>query len=104
MSVFGARCATVLAEKGHEQQPEHVKRSQECGKYAHKPINPACLICVPKNFVFAEEAGKWRDSRNGDGGDRHCPEGDGNVFTQVAHLLHVLLIVDCMDDRTSSKE
>ena len=57
-----------------------------------------------EDLVLAEEAGERRKA--GDGEDRrgHGPEGDGDVFAQAAHVAHVLLAAERVDDGAGGEE
>ncbi len=41
---------------------------------------------------------------DGQGADEHRPVGDRDLPPQAAHLVHVLLLVDGMDDRARAEE
>src|SRR5581483_6776294 len=96
--------ATISAKECHEPQPEHVERGQECGEDADHPVNPACLVRTPEDFVFAEESGERRNARNRKGSDRHGPKGDGDLGAEAAHPAHVLLTANGMNHRACGQE
>src|SRR5438093_7841295 len=91
--MFGPGSA-IFSKKCQKPKPEHVERSKKRGDNPDQPVDPARLVCPPENFIFAEEACQGRDSGNGEGPECHCPERPGNLFTQAAHLTHVLLAAD----------
>src|SRR5271169_3471000 len=86
--------AAVVPPKRHEQQTEHVKRSDESGNQADQPINPVRLISLPENLIFAPEACERPDPCDGECRDEHGPKCHWNVRAQAAHLAHVLLAAD----------
>src|SRR5580693_7079656 len=57
----------LLSVEGQEYQPEHVKRSEQCGEQADGVKRmPACdLKRAKQDGVLAEEAGERRNSRDG---------------------------------------
>src|SRR5579871_3092341 len=97
----------VLAEESHKPEPEHIERSQSGSNHANSPDHRSAIGTVKdgaENFVFAEEAGKWREAGNGNGGDRHYPESDRNFLAQSAHATHVLLTAHGVNHRACAKE
>src|SRR3954453_16404442 len=58
------RIAPVLSGEGHEPKPEHVERGDKRGHDPDQPVCPARLVRAPQDFILAEEAGQWRDSRD----------------------------------------
>src|SRR5208283_2477758 len=53
--------SAIIAEEGHEPQPERVERSDQRGDDADQPIHPASVITgisFPENLVFREKSGK----------------------------------------------
>src|SRR5437660_1985978 len=98
---------TIVAEEGHEPQPEHVERSYKCCDDADQPIHPAPLragISHPQNLVLREESGKGREPGDCECRNRHRQKRPGHVNPQPAHLAHVLLATDAVNYRTSRKE
>src|ERR1700685_2243204 len=57
--------APIVSPKRHEQQTEHIERSEEGGDDADQPINPTGLISLPEDFILAPESRERRDSGNG---------------------------------------
>jgi len=51
-----------------------------------------------------EKAGKRREAGDGKGCGRHGQKSDWHVNTQPAHLAHVLLAADPVNDRTGREE
>ena len=50
--------------------------------------------CLPEDLVLGEEAGKARDTCDGDGGDTgRCIKVIGIFFLKPAHVPHVLRVV-----------
>src|SRR5579859_6573393 len=101
------RSQLKLAKESHEPQAEHVKRSETSGENADAPDNLPAVGTVKhrtENFVLAEEAGERRNSRNGNGGDGHHPEGNWDFRPQAAHAAHVLLAADGMNHRARAQE
>ena len=64
----------------------------------------AVLERLAQDLVLAEEAGERRDAGDGDRADEHRPVGDRDLAPQRAHLVHVLLLVDGVDDRSGAEE
>src|SRR5580765_3425487 len=104
MTVLRTNSSAILPKERHEQQPEHVERGDERGNEADQPENPVRFVCLPQNFILAEESGKWRNPSDRNGCDGHRRESPRDVLSQAAHLTHVLPTTDRMDHRTSSKE
>src|SRR5436853_7750648 len=110
MNVLSARMMCVvtmrgsaLSEESHEPQAENVKRSDSRSQRADEPQAPMAIAgtgpCLPQDLVFAEEAGQSGsagDSQRRNGHDRKCP---GNLLAQAAHVSHVLLPADRVNDR-----
>src|SRR5712692_9147579 len=72
VAVMSAR-PTIVAEEGHEPQPEHIERSNKCCDDADQPKHPASVragISHPQDLVFGEEASQRPEP--GDGKGRHC--------------------------------
>src|SRR5438270_8492530 len=70
------RAELEFAEESHEPQAEHIKGGKAGSENADAPDHRAAVRAVKhsaKNFVFAEEAGKRRNSGDGDGCDRDYP-------------------------------
>src|SRR5256885_47984 len=62
------RAEFKFAKESHEPQAEHIKRSEPGCQYANAPDHGSAVWTVKdsaQNFVFAEEAGKRRNSGNG---------------------------------------
>src|SRR5581483_10781886 len=100
VSVLLAGGAAILAEERHKPQPEHVEGRDEGGDYADQPKHPAAVlagICLPENFVLAEEPGERRNSSDGKRGDGHGPEGPRDAGSEATHFPHVLLAANRMD-------
>ncbi len=96
--------ASVLAAECHVHQPEHIERRDESGNHANQPIDRACAIGFPKNFVFRPEARERRDARDGERGNAHRHKRPRHVNPQPAHLSHVLLAADAVNHRTRREE
>src|SRR5512133_3721519 len=106
-SVMRSSRAAILTEERHEPQAEHVERRQESGHDADQPESPMSVRtaeCLPQNFVLGEEAGQWWESSDRKGRDRHYPERYRDLLSQAAHVAHVLLTAQSMDDRAGAEE
>ena len=57
-----------------------------------------------ENLVLGEEAGERRDAGDGDDAGGHGPEGDGDALAEAAHLAHVLLAGEGVDDGAGGEE
>src|SRR5579862_1869119 len=107
MLIAVAAGTAILAEEGHEPEPEHVERCQQCSENADGPVGAAAIGAgkrLPQNFVLAEEAAEERYAGDGEGGRGHGPEGPGNFLAQTAHVAHVLLAAERMNDRAGCEE
>src|SRR5216683_6938842 len=59
---------TIVAEEGHEPQPEHIERSNKCCDDADQPKHPASEragISHPQDLVFGEEASQRPEPGDG---------------------------------------
>src|SRR6267378_5500586 len=102
----GFETSAVFAEERHEQEAEHIKRSDESRDQAKRPddLARALRIGAPEDFVFAHEAGKRRNPGDGNSSAEHRPEGPRNLFAQATHLSHVLFAAEGVDDRSGTKK
>src|SRR5471030_2264231 len=83
-----------LTKERHEPQAEHVERCKSGGEESHSPKNLTAMGAgkdLAKNFILGEESRKWRNTGNGNRGDRYHPECSGNQLAQPAHATHILL-------------
>src|SRR6266851_4383732 len=98
--------SAVVPEERHEQQTEHVKRSDERRQQAERPDYLARTLGIgaPQDFVFTHEARKRRNTGNGNSSAEHRPEGPRNLFAEAAHLAHVLFAAEGVDHRAGTKK
>src|SRR5579859_1793376 len=102
MLIAVAAGAAILAEEGHEPEPEHVERCQQCSENADGPVGAAAVRAgerLPEDFVLAEEAAEEGYAGDGHGSRGHGPESPGNFLAQAAHVAHVLLAAERMNHR-----
>src|SRR5271156_2242285 len=102
VAVACLRFTAELSKKGQEPEPEHIKGRQESGEDADCPENPASIgarECLPQNRILAEEARERRKSRDRESRRCHRPKSPRDIVPETAHLAHVLLAADSMDDR-----
>src|SRR6202167_1012941 len=96
-----------LTEKRKKYQPEHIERRQP---RASQPKQPKRDVSVwprtngVENFVFAEESSKARNSRNRKRANEQRPESHRNLFSQPAHVAHVLLAAHGMYHAAGGQE
>ena len=108
--VAGARRAV----EGHEDQPPGIEAGEhggddqrDEGKARHRVVRGEGAL---DDRVLGEEAGRADDRRrDADAGqrqraDHHHPVGGRDVLAQAAHLAHVLLVGDGVDDRARAEE
>src|ERR1035438_5076960 len=88
----------ILASEGHVHQPEHIEGGDERGNNAKQPIHPVRFEGSPENFVLGPETSKRWNARDGKRGNSHRHKCPGHVNPQAAHLAHVLLAADTMND------
>src|SRR5260370_16826628 len=98
--LFGA----AVTEESKEEQAEHVKRSQAGGDEADNPQQEKAVERATKNFIFAEESGEGKNSRDRQGGDRHGVVGVLDLFVEAAHLADVLLSGHGVNDAPGPKQ
>src|SRR5579859_2483260 len=104
MSVIVDVDALVVSPESHEQQAEHIKGRDKSGDGANDPIDGVRLIGFPKNFVLAPEACQRGNSSDRSCGDQHDGESYRNISLQSAHVSHVLLASDSMDDGSGTQK
>jgi hypothetical protein len=103
-----------LAVEGHEDQPPGIEAGEGGGDDEQAEGEGGELAMRGErtldDSVLGEEAGRADDRhRDADAGQRqraddHHPVGDGDQLAQTAHLAHVLLVGNGMDDRAGAKE
>ena len=96
------------AEEGLKPEAEHVEGGEAGGDEADEPEEFGEGVGagedVEENLVFREEAGEGRDAGDGDDAGGHGPEGDRDATSQAAHLAHVLLAGEGVDDGAGGEE
>ena len=93
-----------FTEKYQVQEPEHIKTGDQCTAKRDNIYQQVVLIGFAQDQVLAEEAGKWRDSADGQGGGKEGQIGKGHLFTQSAHLADILLTTHRMDNTAGSQK
>ena len=97
--------AAILTEESEEPEPEHVERGHDQAvitPIAHKTCGPAAPR-GQEDLVLREESGERWNAGDGKGGDCHGPEGIRHVLPQAAHVAHVLLAAESVNDRAGSR-
>ena len=79
-----------VAEECKQEQPKYVKSPHPRSNKAHKPQRKIPVECLAEDFIFAEESGERKNSRNRQRRDRKGLRGDRNLVPQTAHLLQIL--------------
>ena len=96
------------AEEGLEPEAEHVEGRHAGGDEADQPEKLADGVGaregLVEDLVLGEEACQRRDACNGEDAHRHGPERDGDAFAESAHLAHVLLAGEGVDDGAGGEE
>ena len=96
------------AEEGLEPEAEHVEGGHAGGDEADEPEQLAEGVRrdegLVEDLVLGEEAGEGMDAGDGEDARRHGPEGDGDALAQAAHLAHVLLAGERVDDGAGGEE
>src|SRR5215218_8609479 len=97
-------------EKGEKDEPEHIEGRHERGDERDNGDHLAPRLVnttrpgADDDLVLAPESGERNHSSIGEGANKEREEGHRHVFTQVAHLLHVLLAMHAVDDATATEE
>ena len=95
-------------EEGLEPEAEHVERGHAGGDEADEPEKLADRITggegPVEDLVLREEPGPRRNARDGEDAHRHGPEGDRDALAEAAHLAHVLLAGERVDDGAGGEE
>ena len=96
-----------FADEGQVPEAEHVEageqRSDQADEVEHF-AESAVLEGFVENGVFGEESGEGPDAGDGDDARGHGPESDGQFLAQAAHLAHVLLAAEAVDDGARGEE
>jgi len=102
IGVGGMLLEARLTEEGLEVEPEHVKGSHASRDEPNEPEQLAEWVGAGEgaveNLILREEASPNRDTGDGEDAHRHGPEGDGDALAKAAHLAHVLLAGQGVDD------
>ncbi len=102
-----------LAFEGHEGEAPRIEaRQQRSRDAAPKRELGADAVAAVRGFddgVLRVEAGEAAEAGNAEtdqreGADRHHRPGDRHRFADAAHVAHVLLVMQAVDDRARAEE
>jgi len=92
---------SLLAEEGKPYQTEHVERRKHRGEEADGVERLAARLGViggEQNCILREEGGERREASDSDGAKEHADEGNLDLLPEAAHMPHVLLASDGVND------
>ena len=96
--------------KGHEDETEHVKGGDSRREQERDEDNRVMGIDHPllerarQDLVLAIEPGEEGNSGDGQCPDHHRDKGHLGLSGEAAHVAHILLVVESVDDRTGAEE
>src|ERR1041385_2196941 len=96
--------SSCFSEESQEQQPEHVKCSQQRGNDSYSPGNRALIKSIGQDLVFREEAGKRRNPCNRQNTNKERDVRHRDILSQSTHLPDILFVMHRMNDRSSTQE
>ena len=97
--------AAILAQERDEEQPEHIVRGDARGQEPDA-VHPRVSVLEDAldDLILAEETAEAGNAADREHADEDCPEGERRSRAQAAHLAHVLLVVQRVDDQARCEE
>ncbi len=102
LSFRGGR--TRLAVEHQNDLARHVVGGEQRRDHTDGPQRDVLVERREEDVVLGPETGERRDPGDGQPTDQERERGDRHVLAQAAHLLHVLLVVQAVNDRAGTEE